>query len=440
MQHINVDDAQAAIDAINRLREEGVLQAKSGNYGVAAEKFSAALRFLPEDFKLNLDRGYALFYSKRYDEAFHDAEKAFNLRISADALHLKGLCLHHLGRLPEAQECLTNALKLSPNNEEISLDLQRTNTAMRNRNEHKTRRVHDVSDDFECVLCMKLYYQPVTTPCGHTFCKGCLIRSLDHKPSCPMCREALHFSTEHPVNITLQNIIKNSFPAEYEQRKREEDRLITQNEANMPLFVLNTVAVPGQSFPLHIFEPRYRLMMRRCMAGDKLFGLIGAHRDDHGAWKMNEYGTVLKINDFKLLPDGRSYVGTVATLRFRVLDTWICDGYNAGRVEYVHDSPKDNRQVSRELEMLNEIVNALRQLTQNPEHLDGALRNFSTYIQSNLHKIPQNPDEASWWLLAMLPQNVDDSDQPLRSRSTLERLQQTKALLEEITAGQVVVR
>src|SRR5690606_18845908 len=108
-------------------------------------------------------------------------------------------------------------------------------------------------------------------------------------------------------------IIEKLFPRELAERRAEEEMLSRQKEANMPLFVLNTIAVPGQSFLLHIFEPRYRLMMRRCMAGDKVFGLVGAHRDDNGSWKMNEHGTVLKITDFKLLPDGRSYVSTVGT-------------------------------------------------------------------------------------------------------------------------------
>lgn len=35
---------------------------------------------------------------------------------------------------------------------------------------------------------MKLLYEPVTTPCGHTFCKACFGRAMDHGAKCPMCR------------------------------------------------------------------------------------------------------------------------------------------------------------------------------------------------------------------------------------------------------------
>ncbi len=44
------------------------------------------------------------------------------------------------------------------------------------------------TDDLECILCMKLLYEPVTTPCGHTFCQPCFSRALDHSNKCPNCR------------------------------------------------------------------------------------------------------------------------------------------------------------------------------------------------------------------------------------------------------------
>lgn len=37
----------------------------------------------------------------------------------------------------------------------------------------------------------RLFYEPVSTPCGHTFCKNCLERCLDHTPHCPLCKESL---------------------------------------------------------------------------------------------------------------------------------------------------------------------------------------------------------------------------------------------------------
>ncbi len=49
-------------------------------------------------------------------------------------------------------------------------------------------------DDVECALCMKLLFEPVTTPCGHTFCRACFARTTDHSNKCPCCRTVrLHF-------------------------------------------------------------------------------------------------------------------------------------------------------------------------------------------------------------------------------------------------------
>lgn len=36
------------------------------------------------------------------------------------------------------------------------------------------------SDEFDCTLCLKLLYEPITTPCGHSFCCSCLFQSMDH--------------------------------------------------------------------------------------------------------------------------------------------------------------------------------------------------------------------------------------------------------------------
>jgi len=46
-------------------------------------------------------------------------------------------------------------------------------------------------EDFECSLCYRLLHLPVTTPCGHTFCRPCLDKCLDHKTECPLCKGSL---------------------------------------------------------------------------------------------------------------------------------------------------------------------------------------------------------------------------------------------------------
>ena len=57
----------------------------------------------------------------------------------------------------------------------------------------------------------RLLWQPVTTPCGHTYCRACIDRSLDHKPECPLCKAsipAFHKSnTVSKINVFLVYVI-----------------------------------------------------------------------------------------------------------------------------------------------------------------------------------------------------------------------------------------
>ena len=43
----------------------------------------------------------------------------------------------------------------------------------------KTHGKAERTDDFDCTVCLKLLYEPATTPCGHTFCRSCLFQSMD---------------------------------------------------------------------------------------------------------------------------------------------------------------------------------------------------------------------------------------------------------------------
>ena len=80
-------------------------------------------------------------------------------------------------------------------------------------------------DDFECKLCFFLLYQPITTPCGHVFCKICLERCADHSPSCPICRGQLEYNENSIGEITLviQEATKHFFPIELALRNEKQE-------------------------------------------------------------------------------------------------------------------------------------------------------------------------------------------------------------------------
>ena len=45
-------------------------------------------------------------------------------------------------------------------------------------------------------------------------------------------------------------------------------------DSRIPLFPLGLVLLPGEPVPLHIFEPRYKEMVRVCLDGDHPFGIV----------------------------------------------------------------------------------------------------------------------------------------------------------------------
>ena len=42
--------------------------------------------------------------------------------------------------------------------------------------------------DLECGVCLGLVCEAITTPCGHTMCRLCLVRALQRQAKCPVCR------------------------------------------------------------------------------------------------------------------------------------------------------------------------------------------------------------------------------------------------------------
>jgi Lon protease-like protein len=91
---------------------------------------------------------------------------------------------------------------------------------------------------------------------------------------------------------------------------------------DLPLFPLHTVLFPGIALPLHIFEPRYRLMVARCLSEAQPFGVTWI-RDGRevgaGDLAVAGVGTMAEIRDATPLADGRYEVVAVGTRRFRIL-------------------------------------------------------------------------------------------------------------------------
>ena len=102
------------------------------------------------------------------------------------------------------------------------------------------------------------------------------------------------------------------------------------------LFPLNTVLFPGIPIQLHIFEPRYRMMMRRCLDTQQPFGVICIHHGLEANGPLAEpfqIGCTARINQVEPLADGRMNLTALGEDRFRVLSFSYDQPYLEGEVE-----------------------------------------------------------------------------------------------------------
>ena len=203
--------------------------------------------------------------------------------------------------------------------------------------------------ELDCHVCYGLMLDPVTTSCGHTFCRKCVARVLDHSRLCPICRRQLFMrpGVQHEAgNRTLSQLLNHLCPDQVALRAEAaaQEEPSSQGDRNVPLFPC-TLAYPEMPTFLHIFEPRYRLMIRRAVEnGDRKFGMMmynrrGLPQGDLGVTQFMLYGTLLHIIGVEMLPDGRSLIETRGVNRFRVKEWSVVDGYIVGNIEHLSDVP-----------------------------------------------------------------------------------------------------
>jgi Lon protease-like protein len=106
------------------------------------------------------------------------------------------------------------------------------------------------------------------------------------------------------------------------------------NTIELSLFALNTVLFPGQVLPLHVFEDRYRLMIRRCLAEDIPFGVVLIRQGQEAGQiaEPHSIGTVARIIESTHLPDGTMNIIAVGTERFRIHRLFYDQPYLRGEV------------------------------------------------------------------------------------------------------------
>ncbi|GFF30734.1 putative ATP-dependent protease [Aspergillus udagawae] len=313
---------------------------------------------------------------------------------------------------------------------------------------------NSIRNELDCQVCYSLITDPLTTPCGHTFCRGCVSTVLDHSDLCPICRRKLNMSStinSEPVNKRVYDITQLFFPDQISSQRQSlaEERSDSDALTVLPLFV-NALSFPTMPTFLHIFEPRYRLMIRRVMESrDHKFGMVlynrlGRPQGQLGASQFMQYGTVLRVERFEPLPDGRSLVFAQGVSRFKVIKSRIVDGYHVGQIQRVDDIPIAEEENLESLE-----TSTISRRSTEAQPLQQPLDSVSTqelfqlgldFVRKRrgegarwLHPrvlmaygdIPSDPAQFPWWLACVFPVSEEEKYALLSTTSVRERLKIT---------------
>uniref|UniRef100_A0A7N9ANH3 LON peptidase N-terminal domain and ring finger 3 n=1 Tax=Mastacembelus armatus TaxID=205130 RepID=A0A7N9ANH3_9TELE len=415
------------------LRREGNGLYAEKKMEAALEKYNQAILIAPMDHILFSNRSQIHSSLKHYEKALRDAEMACRLMPHWTKGHVrKAQALVSLGRTEEALREYLVCLSIEPDcrlakTEAHKVILHILNIFIKLFASIATDVLYYVKSKVllaatlcvslhscvvglvcVCVFSPRLFYEPVTTQCGHTFCLQCLERCLDHNPKCPLCKEELSeylVQRQYCKTVLMENLISKYLPYELMERQKihqEEMAELSNLNKNVPIFVC-TMAFPTVPCPLHIFEPCYRLMIRRCMeTGTNSFGMcLGDNLKG-----FVDYGCLLEIRDVKFFSDGRSVVDTIGRRRFKVIQHSERDGYNTADIEYLEDVRVEGV-AERELQSLHDAVydqalvwvNSLK--AEQKERIEG---HFGPMPEKN-SELQANPNGPSWcwWLLAVLP-------------------------------------
>ena len=119
----------------------------------------------------------------------------------------------------------------------------------------------------------------------------------------------------------------------------------------LPLFPLPEVVLfPQEVLPLHIFESRYRFMLKSVLESDSMFGVI---KWDPNKKSMANVGCCAQIIKHQTAEDGRSNIVTLGQQRFQVLEIVRSTPYVSAMVSWITDENIDSFQ---RLDLLRDSV------------------------------------------------------------------------------------
>ncbi|MCW5936640.1 MAG: LON peptidase substrate-binding domain-containing protein [Fimbriimonadaceae bacterium] len=189
----------------------------------------------------------------------------------------------------------------------------------------------------------------------------------------------------------------------------------------MPLFLLDTVLFPYAQLQLHVFEDRYREMIRHCTQFDRPFGIVlirsGSEVGDAEPYMV---GTAVRIMSVHTYEDGKMDVRVQGERRFRVRRLDYDRPYTVGWVESVielelEDDPRTEAVLSRARELVQTYIESY----------------FARFeVRVSKIKLPQEPTTLSFVVANLLQVANLEKQRLLETTDTLERFAEMIPVLE----------
>ena len=193
-------------------------------------------------------------------------------------------------------------------------------------------------------------------------------------------------------------------------------------EKELPLFPLNAVLFPGGFLPLHIFEQRYRKMVKYCIRNESSFGIVMIKEGEEvgDAATPCKVGTAVDLVDVDRFPDGQMNIVTSGHSRFEILEINDELPYLVARVRML-DSLDAEPDTS-----LEEIATETRELYIEYETLSSYLRFGWQPPEEN----PQHPQQLAYQIGTRLRISLDAKQNLLEITSFDELLRREIEILK----------
>ena len=190
----------------------------------------------------------------------------------------------------------------------------------------------------------------------------------------------------------------------------------------LPLFPLHAVLFPYERLQLHVFEPRYCEMVKRCIEFDAPFGVVLIRNGEEIDDTPDPYlvGTACHIEQIHHYPDGRMHISVIGERRFRIRKLDETNPYLIGHTEPVAETESED--TPRRMALSSRLEETFRIL------ITGMLSRPDFNIEVQL---PDDPMMRSFVVARFL--NLDNlvKQRLLESTDTEQRLAELIPLIEK---------